>query len=81
MIPSVQTQGLTHFFGKGSMRRKVLDSISFEIAAGEVVLLTGPSGCGKTTLLTLIGALRRVQHGDVNVFGNQLRGSNRRTRQ
>ena len=81
ILPSVQIKGLTHCFGKGNMRRKVLDAISFEIAAGEVVLLTGPSGCGKTTLLTLIGALRRVQKGDVRVFGNQLKGSCRRTRQ
>ena len=52
-----------------------------QIAAGEVVLLTGPSGCGKTTLLTLIGALRQVQDGDVRVFGQQLKGAGRGQRQ
>ena len=40
-----------------------------------MVLLTGPSGCGKTTLLTLIGALRQVQEGSVQVFGEELRGA------
>ncbi len=78
---SVQIKSVSHWFGKGTMRRKVLNSISFDIAPGEVVLLTGPSGCGKTTLLTLIGALRKVQEGDLLVFGNQLRGSRRKTRQ
>ena len=81
ITPSIQIQGLCHCFGRGNMQRKVLESISFEIAPGEVVLLTGPSGCGKTTLLTLIGALRKVQEGDLRVFGNQLRGSSRSTRQ
>lgn len=78
---SVDINGLSHSFGKGVMRRKVLQSISMKIAPGEVVLLTGPSGCGKTTLLTLIGALRTVEEGDLTVFGNQLRGSDRQTRQ
>ena len=46
-----------------------------------MVLLTGPSGCGKTTLLTLIGALRQVQQGDIRVFGQQLKGAGRGQRQ
>ncbi len=80
-IPSIQIDGLSHWFGKGSMRRQVLDSITMKIEPGEVVLLTGPSGCGKTTLLTLIGALRKIEKGNLSVFGCQLRGSDRRTRQ
>ena len=79
--PSIRIDGLSHWFGKGSTRRRVLDSISMQIDPGEVVLLTGPSGCGKTTLLTLIGALRQVEHGSLFVFGSQLRNSRRRTRQ
>ena len=78
---TVQVEGLSHWFGTGAMRRQVLQSISMQIAPGEVVLLTGPSGCGKTTLLTLIGALRKVQQGDVCVFGHQLHGSHRGQRQ
>ena len=36
------------------------------------MILTGPSGSGKTTLLTLIGTLRRVQDGSLNVLGCEL---------
>ena len=72
---------LNHWFGQGEMRRHVLQSVSMEIAPGEVVLLTGPSGCGKTTLLTLIGALRKVQNGDLKVFDQQLYGASRKNRQ
>ena len=72
---------LNHWYGQGAMRRHVLHSVSMQISPGEVVLLTGPSGCGKTTLLTLIGALRKVQDGDLKVFGKQLYGANRQTRQ
>ena len=63
------------------MRRQVLQGVNLTVAAGEVVLLTGPSGCGKTTLLTLVGALRSVQEGSVEVLGQQLAGARRRERQ
>ena len=69
---TIKIISLNHWYGQGEMKRHVLQSISMEISPGEVVLLTGPSGCGKTTLLTLIGALRKVQDGDLKVFGNQL---------
>ena len=80
-MAAVVVDNLCHAFGQGEMRRAVLQNISFSIDPGEVVLLTGPSGCGKTTLLTLIGALRTVQQGEVSVLGESLRGAGRRRRQ
>ena len=80
-MAAVVVDNLFHAFGQGEMRREVLQSISFSIQPGEVVLLTGPSGCGKTTLLTLIGALRTVQQGQVSVLGQSLDGAGRRRRQ
>lgn len=77
----VSIQGLSHWYGQGANRRQVLDSIDLAIEPGEVVLLTGPSGCGKTTLLTLIGALRTVQHGTVTVLSQPLNGASRAERQ
>ena len=80
-MAAVVVDHLSHAFGQGEMRREVLQNISFSIEPGEVVLLTGPSGCGKTTLLTLIGALRTVQQGQVSVLGQSLDGAGRRRRQ
>ncbi len=80
-MAAVVVDNLSHAFGQGEMRRAVLQNISFSIEPGEVVLLTGPSGCGKTTLLTLIGALRTVQQGELSVLGESLHGAGRRRRQ
>ena len=80
-MAAVVVDNLSHAFGQGEMRRAVLQNISFSIEPGEVVLLTGPSGCGKTTLLTLIGALRTVQQGEVSVLGESLHVAGRRRRQ
>ena len=70
--PPVQLERVNHAFGEGSLRKQVLDDLSFEIAPGEIVILTGPSGSGKTTALTLIGALRSGQEGSIRVLGEEL---------
>jgi putative ABC transport system ATP-binding protein len=79
--PAVRMCGLNHWFGSGAMRRQVLQGVDLTIRPGEVVLLTGPSGCGKTTLLTLVGALRQVMAGSLEVLGQELQGSSRAERQ
>lgn len=45
---------------------------SFDIAAGESVLLLGQSGSGKSTLLSLISGINVPQSGDVHVHGIEL---------
>ena len=71
----IAISGLTHWYGQGETRRQVLFDIDLSVARGEVVFLMGPSGCGKTTVLTLIGGLRSVQRGSVQVAGRELFGA------
>ncbi|SAL00628.1 ABC transporter [Caballeronia arationis] len=52
----------------------VLQDVSFEVAAGEFVVLVGPSGCGKTTLLDLIGGLTKPDGGTIHVGGRPIQG-------
>ncbi len=45
--------------------RMVLDGISLELAAHEVVALIGPSGPGKSTLLRCLNLLERIDDGQI----------------
>jgi len=49
--------------------RRVLEQISFTVAAGRLLGIVGPNGAGKTTLLQLILGLRAPARGSVRVFG------------
>ncbi|HEX2903066.1 MAG TPA: ABC transporter ATP-binding protein [Jatrophihabitans sp.] len=46
--------------------------VSFDVNAGEVVLIMGPSGSGKTTLLLMLGALQRPTSGRILIDGADL---------
>jgi NitT/TauT family transport system ATP-binding protein len=43
----------------------VLDSISIDVADGELVGLIGPSGCGKSTVLNIVAGLIQPTDGNV----------------
>ena len=75
MQPIISANNVTHYYGQGQLRKRVLADISAQIMPGEIVILTGPSGSGKTTLLTLAGALRSVQEGSMQVLGQELNGA------
>ena len=68
----ISVRDLKHSFGDGALRREVLHGVSTEFHKGEIVIITGPSGSGKTTFLTLVGALRSVQHGNISIEGDDL---------
>jgi len=70
--PAIDVQGLNHHFGTGDATKQVLYENNLQVQPGEIVIMTGQSGSGKTTLLTLIGTLRRVQSGKLNVLGEPL---------
>jgi len=56
--PTVRVENISRFFQdkkRGIVR--AVDSLSFEVKAGEIVAILGPNGAGKTTTLRAIGYL------------------------
>jgi putative ABC transport system ATP-binding protein len=66
--PALRVRGVEHYFGTGETRTQILFDNNLELLPGELVILSGPSGSGKTTLLTLIGGLRTLQQGDIDIW-------------
>lgn len=50
-------------------RRKVLESLHFDVQRGQIFGLLGLNGAGKTTLIKTILGLRRQDEGTLEVFG------------
>ena len=65
----VEAEGLVRAFGG----RRVVDDVSFTLAAGACLALFGPNGAGKTTLLRLLAGLLRPTAGQCRVGGTPIR--------
>lgn len=68
-------RGLNHWFGSGEARKQALFDVNLTLPRGSFTVLMGPSGSGKTTVLTLMGCLRAVQDGSVQLLGQELNGA------
>jgi len=72
-----EVRGLGHEYPlPRGMRLRVLDDISLEIRAKEIVALLGPSGCGKSTILRAVAGLLRPTRGEVLYHAQPLVGLN-----
>ena len=54
--------------------KSVLNAVSLEVSAGEVVAVFGPSGSGKSTLLRAVAGLVEVESGRVVIDGVDVTG-------
>jgi multiple sugar transport system ATP-binding protein len=50
----------------------VLDNVSLEIGARELLVVLGPSGCGKSTLLRAIAGLESIDSGSIEIGGQRV---------
>ena len=53
--------------------RKILDNVSFDVKKGEIFGLLGPNGSGKTTTIKLALGLLKIDSGDVNICGYDIK--------
>ena len=73
----VEFHNVTKNFGESM----VLNGISLNIDAGEVVVVVGPSGSGKSTFLRCINVLETINGGDLLVDGLSVKGDSAQVRE
>jgi putative ABC transport system ATP-binding protein len=72
--PLIRLEDVRKVYRRDSIEIPVLESLTFEIEAGDFVALMGPSGSGKTTLLNLLGGIDRPTAGRVVIGGEDVSG-------
>ena len=66
MTAALLIERLEKRFGNG---KPAVDGVSFDVPAGEIVVLLGPSGCGKTTTLRCVAGLEHPTPGSISIAG------------
>lgn len=68
---------LGHRSGRRGTFSLAVDGLSFDVDAGEFVVIVGPSGCGKTTFLSSVAGLVPVESGELTLDGRPIVGPGR----
>jgi ABC-type polar amino acid transport system ATPase subunit len=70
-IPAIQFKQVNKWFGP----LHVLNDVTLDVAAAEVVVVCGPSGSGKSTLIRCVNRLEPIQQGEIRVYGEPITGN------
>ncbi len=73
--PILGIRKLSKWFGE----LQVLRGVDLSVSRGQVLVIIGPSGSGKSTLLRCVNYLEPFQEGEVEIFGERLRGTRQQT--
>ena len=68
----LDARGIVKSYPVGGKPLFVLRDLDLQVEAGEMVAIVGASGVGKSTLLHVLGALDRADHGSVTIGGTDL---------
>jgi ABC-2 type transport system ATP-binding protein len=68
MTPLLRLTDVSYTYGSSL----ALNQVSFDMGAGELVVLAGRNGAGKTTLLRCIAGWNQLTHGQVDLMGKSI---------
>ena len=66
---AVSAHGLVKDFGDN----RAVDGIDLEVRRGEIYGVLGPNGAGKTTMLSMLATLMKIDGGEAEIFGVDVR--------
>ena len=70
----IETKKLTKIYGE----QTVVNSVNIHVKQGQIYGLLGRNGAGKTTIMKMILGLTPITSGEVDVFGQNIKGHEKR---
>ena len=74
---AVSARGLVKDFGDN----RAVDGIDLDVHRGEIYGVLGPNGAGKTTMLSMLATLLKIDGGEAQIFGVDVRRQPHEVRQ
>ncbi len=71
---AARVRSVSHVFKK----TRALDDVTLDFPSDRMIGLIGPDGVGKSTLLSLISGARKIQQGEVETLGADMRDASQR---
>lgn len=68
----VEFRDVCKIYHMGEVEVAAVDGMTFDIEAGELVVIVGPSGAGKTTLLNMLGGMDNPTSGTISIAGKHI---------
>jgi putative ABC transport system ATP-binding protein len=72
MSVAIAARDVEKVYGSGPTQVRAVRGVTFDVTAGEILVLMGPSGSGKTTLLSILSGILTPTSGSVKVLGTEI---------
>lgn len=68
----LQVKNLSYEVVENGQKLKIIDDISFDVADGELLVITGPNGGGKSTMASLLMGIKPQTDGQIILDGEDI---------
>ena len=70
----LEVKNLTFQVNENGVERSIVENISFDVADGEMLVITGPNGGGKSTLAKVLMGIEKASAGQIILDGEDISG-------
>ena len=68
----LEVKNLTFQVQENGVERSIVENISFDVADGEMLVITGPNGGGKSTLAKVLMGIEKASAGQIILDGEDI---------